>query len=148
MNQCGINMPFEKGHKLAPGGRREGAGRPTKDAEAIKEAFIKKYWEKVGKKHEELLVKYFNSDDAPRDVIKKIIPDAKDPEQTAPTFITNFIQFNNNPLQLPAEDLPTAILVGNGKGDKESCESVASEIRQGQNGLKFHNFTDVPGKRG
>jgi hypothetical protein len=53
---------------------------------------------------------------------------------------------NNDSAQLHAQGVPAAVLEGNGKRDQAGGEGVAEKKREGQNGLKFHNFSDVPGK--
>lgn len=72
---------FQKGHKLAKGGKRPGAGRPTKAELEAKEAALT-VWEKEIKRREEALAKRyvsraFRSDRVLLDLRKARLPDAK-----------------------------------------------------------------------
>ncbi len=76
---------------------------------------------------------------------------AIDKEQVTaqPTAIIHqFIQFTNNQntAQLPTEAVSTPILVGDGRGQEEGGEGMASPFGERQNGLEFHSFTNVRGK--
>jgi hypothetical protein len=68
-------MPFQKGNKY--GGKRAGAGRPTKEAMAIKQAIAEKYWAEVEERIEKLFERYFREKGSARDVINRVVPYAK-----------------------------------------------------------------------
>ena len=71
-------MPFTKGNKLSPGGKKGNkGGRPTKEAAEVKKALIDKYWVEVEKHLDSVMAKYFKAKDAPRDVINRAVPYAK-----------------------------------------------------------------------
>jgi hypothetical protein len=156
-------MRFQKGNKLAKGGKRNPpGGRPTKEQQEIKKAaaeiakeflethvqgFLDSYLDLgTGKVIERLdkngtVVKLVMLDPATvRHAIDKILPDDQ-MELTRP-MVVQFLQFarNHNPAHLPAEELPAPILVGsNGNGDEAGGQGAAPA-------LKFHDFSNV-GKR-
>src|SRR5262245_54955389 len=70
-------MAFPKGNKAASGGKREGAGRPTKQEAEIKKALIAKYWAKVDAELDKILTKYFAEPSNARDIINRVIPYTK-----------------------------------------------------------------------
>jgi hypothetical protein len=130
--QKGFNdksMKFQQGHKFAKGGKRPGAGRPTKEQQEIKkqaaevarefiETHVQKFLDSyldlaAGKVIERLdkdgnVVKLVMLDPATvRHAIDKILPDEQ-MEAAQPIQIT-FLRFGNNPSQLPAEEIPVAI---------------------------------------
>jgi hypothetical protein len=74
-----------------------------------------------------------------RHAIDKILPDDQI-ELTRP-MVVQFLQFarNHNPAQLPAEELPTPILVGSNGNEDEAGRQGAAPT------LKFHDFSN--GKR-
>ncbi len=84
--------------------------------------------------------------------IDKLLPDDRNATIQPTAIIHQFIQFgasapnNQNTLQLPAEGVSAPLLVGDGRGQEEGSAGVASEKRQGQDGLEFHSFTHVRGK--
>jgi hypothetical protein len=156
-------MKFDKGNKAAKGGRRNPpGGRPTKEQQEIKkqaaevarefiETHVQKFLDSyldlaAGKVIERLdkdgnVVKLVMLDPATvRHAIDKILPDDQ-MELTRP-MVVQFLQFarNHNPEQLPAEELPVPILVGNGNGDQAGRQGVAPALR-------FHDFSNAPRKR-
>ena len=108
--------------------------RLLKDADVLYDTYIK--WSKV---------------DAAtiRHAIDKLLPDEQ-PATIQPTAVSfQFVQFtsNNNTLQLPAAPVSAPVLVGDDRRQEEpGREGMTSEERQGQDGLKFHSFTNVPTK--
>lgn len=168
-------MPFQKGHKLSPGGKKGNkGGRPSKEskkiattAAEIAREFIEKNVKPVldsylglakgrwvtrrtltGAKYREWVVDAATTRHFVDKLVPAIKPDDSEPdEQARPVY---FIQFNavNGAVQLPAAPVSNPILVSNGNGHQERGEGVASEIRQGQNGLEFHSFANVSRKRG
>src|SRR5262249_44038909 len=107
-------MAFRVGNKHGKGGRRPGAGRPTKEQAAQKESLR----QAIERKREELANAFSNAylgmalnDPATmRHLVDKLIPDAKQErdEQQQPIQIT-FLRFGNNPSQLPAQEVSVAI---------------------------------------
>ena len=71
-------MKFQKGHKLAKGGRREGAGRPTREQAAEKESFRQALERKREAKAGILADKYYemalNDPATMRHLVDKVIP--------------------------------------------------------------------------
>ena len=108
--------------------------RLHKDADVLYDTYIK--WSKV---------------DAAtiRHAIDKLLPDEQ-PATIQPTAVSfQFVQFtsHNNTLQLPSTPVPATVLVGDdGRQEEPGREGMASEIGEGQDGLKFHSFTNVPAK--
>ena len=127
-------MAFHVGNKHGRGGRRPGAGRPTKEQAAQKESLR----QAIERKREELANAFSNaylgmalSDPATmRHLVDKLIPDAKQErdEQQRPVQI-NFLQFTNDSSQLPAKEVSVAI------------EPVSQENRMIERPeLKFYDF--------
>ncbi len=144
---------FEPGNKAAKGGPREGSGRPSaKELRELLKAVNKARARLVDSvsliegryvhmavdgKHERTTIH------AMENYVKPVTHDIQ------PTAIIHqFIQFTNNQntLQLPPEGVSAPVLVGDGRGEEEGGSGMASEERQGQNGLEFHSFTHVRGK--
>jgi hypothetical protein len=74
----GPGKPFEKGHKLARGGRRDPpGGRPTREEAELKRLLAQKFWAQVEKRIDTLLSKYFREKGVARDVINRVVPYAK-----------------------------------------------------------------------
>src|SRR5262244_2831390 len=100
-------MKFEKGNKLAKGGYRENAGRPTKEEVAERESLRAAIERKREERAAALADKYLEmAEEDPatmRHLVDKVMPDL-DETPPAPQAIT-FIQFNNPP-QLPAKEIP------------------------------------------
>lgn len=146
---------FEPGNKHGKGGKRKGAGRKSaKELKAILKAVNKAQARLVDSvsliearyvhmavdgKHERTTIH------AMENYIKPVSH-----EQQPTAIIHQFIQFSNNQntVQLPAEGVSAPILVSDGRGQEEGGEVLAQEIRQGHDGLEFHSFTHVSGKRG
>lgn len=163
-------MPFQKGNRLGKGGRKKGAGRPSREQAKNKQTAAEIAREYIEQHVQPVLANYLKlangwnetrySDGLPyeafcydgattRHFVDKVLPEIKvsSDEQPRPVY---FIQFNstNGALQLPAEGLPDSILVSNGNGHQERGEGVASEIGKRQDGLEFHSFAHVSRKRG
>lgn len=145
-------MPFQPGHTLSPGGKPGGnGGRPSYKElkETIKacdkaRARLERDVDKIMGSY----LRFVGKDPATaRHAVDKLLPDEQiQPIINAPSI--SFIQFNRNPAQLSAEGLPAAVLDQDGAGMQAGGEGVAQAQRQGQNGLEFHGFANVPGKRG
>ena len=108
--------------------------RLIKDADVLYDTYIK--WSKV---------------DAAtiRHAIDKLLPDEQHTtiQPTAVSF--QFVQFSshNNTLQLSSTPVSAPVLVSDdGRQEEPGREGLASEERERQDGLKFHSFTNVPGK--
>jgi hypothetical protein len=142
-------MPFEKGHKFATGGKREGAGRPSgKELKEIKSA-ADKARAKLEASAGAIMGCYVglassgNDPATTRHAVDKLLPDEKFNPLGAAINI-QFVQYQH-PVQLPAEGLPITILASD--ADQEAgLPSVAPQVGQGQGGIKFHDFQDVPGE--
>src|SRR5262249_14944484 len=128
-------MAFRVGNKHGRGGRRPGAGRPTKEQtaqkETLRQAIERKREEKaaaLAKRNVEMGEK-----DPPtmRHLVDKVMPDL-DETSPAPQAIT-FIQFNNPP-QLPAKEVSVAI-------EHLAPKENRLPESQGQDGVKFLDFT-------
>ena len=80
--------PFPKGNKLAKGGKRPGAGRPTNEAVAVKKLAADMMREYIEKHAQELIEKYVEiakEDPATlRHVIERYLPPAKTEIEAAP----------------------------------------------------------------
>ena len=157
---------FVNGNKAGKGGKRRGAGRKSKEVVQIKKAaaevareyieasvkpVISTYFQLahgrlVNKWHEGQIVgQEFEADPATtRHFIDKLLPDEQADSQR-PLQI-NFVQFDGYSLPLSPARLPVTILAGNGNGHQTRIESLASPEREGQDGLKFHDFKNVPGE--
>jgi len=74
-------MPFQKGHKLAKGGRREGAGRKSAAEKQAQDAFLKALIKERDKRALRLANRYFDfaeQDPATmRHAVDKVIANAK-----------------------------------------------------------------------
>jgi len=146
-------MPFQKGHKLAKGGAREGAGRPTNDEVEERLTLLEALEREEQKRAARLAQRYYEMAEEDPATMRHVV-DGKRPrnaDQQQPTAIIHqFIQFssNQNTLQLPAEAVSAPVLVSDERGQDEGGEVLASEIRQGHDGLEFHSFTNVSRKRG
>jgi hypothetical protein len=161
-------MPFQKGHSY--GGAKPGAGRKPKKELEIKQAaaeiakgFIEKNIKPVLDNYLRLAngwleTRYSENGteydtfvyDGPttRHFVDKVLPNVEKQAPLGTVINVNFVQFQNNqhPAQLQAKDVSAAVLAIDGNGHQASGQGVASQERQGQNGLKFHDFQDVPGE--
>lgn len=143
-------MPFQKGHRLAKGGARPGAGRPSSSEIAIREQ-AKETFEQIirratGAIANHALARLYESDAVLNKLIDKFWPNESIELDQSPRSAV-FIQFNNNPSQLPSETLPVTVLASDGDGeDKECSNGLASEVGKRQDSLKFLDFKNVPRK--
>lgn len=147
---------FQPGHKLAPGGKREGSGRPsTRELKEIAKAAdrARAKLEAAFSRITEQYIRLATKEDAPttRHAMENyVLPVDKYGEQQPGSTTYQFVQFNSHhhTAQLPAEGLPSAVLVGDGRaGEEAGGEVLAPQKRQGQDGPKFHSFAHVPRKR-
>ena len=92
--------PFPKGHKLAKGGKRPGAGRPTKQAAAEKILVAEVMHERIEKRAVELADKYVETaleDPATlRHLIERYLPPAKTEIEAAPRYNVIIETFDPN----------------------------------------------------
>ncbi len=146
-------MQFQPGHKLAKGGAREGGGRPsTRELKEIAKAAnkarlkLEKCMDDIESRYVRLALDGKHERSTIHAMENYVKPVTHDIQPTA--IIHQFIQFTNNQntLQLSAEGLSTPVLVSDGRGQEEGGAGMASEERQGQDGLEFHSFTHVRGK--
>src|SRR5690349_24250444 len=140
-------MPFQPGNKLARGGKRPGAGHPTKERVIARETLREAIERLRDERAAEISATYFGmaaSDPATmRHLIDKAIPDKA---ALQPAGITvNVVQFDHNQhsISLHTQELPAPVLAGNGERDNAGGEDMASEERQGQNRLEFRYSLDV-----
>jgi len=143
-------MQFQKGHKLAKGGARENAGRPTND-EKLELITLAQAIEREGQKRAaRLAYRYYEMAEEDPATMRHVVDGTrlKNGEQQSISTTYQFIQFNNqNSLQLPAEGLPSPILVSDDERAQEAGgNDLASSQRQGQNGVEFCHFSNVPRK--
>src|SRR5690349_7253940 len=162
-------MPFQKGHKLATGGRREGAGRPSKARIVEREAMAERLEAKWDRRAEEsakatlrLALGWSEARQDPftgelREVwrydsrIHQAVLDRlwrkPEPEAAKSGITVNIAlaQYNphRHPLPLHTQELPAPVLAGNGERDNAGSEGMASEERQGQDRLEFRYSLDV-----
>src|SRR5215510_14482469 len=103
-------MKFQQGHKFAKGGKRPGAGRPSKAQLAERETLRAAIERKREARANDLADKYFEmamtDPSTMRHLVDKVMPDV-DETPPAPQAIT-FIQFNADSPQLPATEIPVA----------------------------------------
>src|SRR6476659_1767515 len=144
-------MQFQPGHKLAKGGKRPGAGRPSKGKKAaaqIVREIIEGNAQRLATQYiKRALDKY--GDRVLCHAIDKLLPD--DQVAAPPAIIHQFIQFSshNNSAQLSAEGLSGAVLVGDDRaGQETSGNDLASPFRKRQDGIEFRSFTNVSRERG
>jgi hypothetical protein len=139
-------MPFQQGNQEHKKRRRvTGGGRKSnKHLEAIQTAteIIKATLETdIHRLARHYAARTRKSDKVLIHAIDKLMPD----EHASPDRAVNiqFVQYNHHPAQLPAEGVSVAVLESNGNGQAGRI-SLASPERQGQNGIKFSDFEDVP----
>ncbi len=146
-------MLFEPGNKAAPGGKREGAGRPRKGqmaASQLVKMVIEANATKLANQYiKRALDKY--GDRVLCHAIDKLLPNDNVTAQPT-TIIHQFIQFgapsDSDSIQLHPEELPSPVLGGDDTGAKEAGgNDMASEKRQGQDSIEFSSFAVLPGKR-
>ncbi len=148
-------MQFQPGHKLAKGGARPGAGRPSKGKKAasqlVKEIIEANATKLATQYIKRALDKY--GDRVLCHAIDKLLPD--DNVTAQPTAITyQFIRFganaaDQNSSQLSTEGLSGAVLVGDDRtGQEESGHDLASPFGERQNSVEFCNFSNVSRERG
>jgi hypothetical protein len=136
-------MPFKKGERLPnQGGKREGAGRPTKEQVAEKESFRQALERKREERAEELAGAYYDmalADPATmRHAVDKVLPSLTEENIIAPPII-NFLQFSSP--QLPSREISAPVLVDTGNGDQAGRQGAAPAVR-------FRDFSNnVPEKR-
>jgi len=144
-------MQFQPGHKLAKGGKRPGAGRPSKGKKAaaqIVREIIEGNAQRLATQYiKRALDKY--GDRVLCHAIDKLLPDNQ--VAVPPAIIHQFIQFtsHNNSAQLSPEGLSGAVLVGDDRaGQEASSNDLAQEIGKRSNGIEFRSFTNVSRERG
>ena len=112
-------MKFEKGNKLAEGGKRNPpGGRPTKAQAAEKESFRQALERQREERAQELASAYYDTalaDPATlRHCVDKVLPTLTEENIIAPPII-NFLIFSSS--QLPPREILAPVLVGNGRGE-------------------------------
>jgi hypothetical protein len=142
--------PFQPGNKLAKGGARPGAGRPSK-AEKQELLTLAKAIEQEGLRRAARLAKrYYEMAEADPPTMRHVVDGTRvnNGQQQSNSTTYQFIQFNNNQnsVQLPPEGIPTTVLVSDERGQEESGKVLASPIGEGQDGPQFHSFAHVSRK--
>lgn len=103
----------------------------------LAEGWMQKCFTDEGHEYEE-----FRYDSATtRHFVDKILPN--ETFDTQRPLVINFVKFDHT-VQLQAAGVSATVLAGNGKGHQAIGQGVASPERQGQDGLKFLDFEDVP----
>jgi hypothetical protein len=140
---------FQKGNKLAKGGARPGSGRPSAEKLTLLQALEIEEQKRAAR----LAKRYYEMAEQDPATMRHVV-DGKRPrnaaEQQPTAIIHQFIQFSNNQntLQLPTEELSGAVLGSDDSAAQEAgSDDLAPEKRQGQNGIEFRSFANVPGKR-
>lgn len=136
---------FEPGNKLAKGGARPGSGRPPKGKQTAAElvrTIIEGNAKKLSDQYIERALGKFGSDRVLCHAIDKLLPNEQTSVQT-PSITINYIRFDNT-VELQAKELPVTVLASDAIREESGRPSLASPGGQGQNGVKFHNFKDVP----
>jgi hypothetical protein len=140
---------FKPGNKLAKGGKREGAGRPSLEKLTLL------HWLEIEEERraERLARRYYEMAEEDPATMRHVV-DGKRPrngEQQPTTIIHQFIQFgasNPDSIQLHPEELPSPVLGGDDAGAEEAGgNDMAPAVRQGQDSIEFCSFANVPGKR-
>ncbi len=133
------------------GGYRENAGRPTIDEQIERITLLQALEREEERQALKLAKRYYQMAHEDPATMRHVVDGkrVKNGEQQPTAIIHQFIQFTNNqnPIQLPAEGVSTPVLVSDGRGEEEGGQGMASEERQGQDGLEFHTFANVPAKR-
>ena len=135
---------FQKGNKLAKGGARPGSGRPSAEKLTLLQALEIEEQKRAAR----LAKRYYEMAEQDPATMRHVV-DGKRPrnaaEQQPIAVIHQFIQFSNNQntLQLPAKAVSAPVLDSDERGQEESSEVLAQEIRQRQDGLEFYHFTNV-----
>jgi len=145
-------MPFEVGNQDHAKRLVRRGGRPLKakrEAAQIVKDILQANAQKLSRQYiKRALDKY--GDRVLCHAIDKLLPD--DHATTQPTTIIHqFIQFgasDPNTIQLHPEELPSPVLGSDDSGAQEAGgNDMASEVRQGQDGVEFRSFANVSGKR-
>ena len=149
-------MPFQKGHKLAPGGPRPNAGRPTKEEAAEKLSFLQALNRERDRRALRLAKRYYDMAEQDPSTMRHAVDEVrlKNVAAEPAAVIHQFIQFNTaaasnqNPLQLSATTVSAPVLVSDERGrEEQGGEGLAPAQREGQDGPQFHSFSNVPAKR-
>ena len=121
-------MPFKKGERLPnQGGYRANAGRPTKEEKHETLTLLQALAREEQRRAARIAKRYYDmADEDPatmRHVVDGVRPRNADSGPALPA-VYNFIQFNNNSLQLPSEKLSSPVLIGDGTGTEETGGDV------------------------
>ncbi len=144
---------FEPGNKLATGGKREGAGRPSNDEIRERLTLLQALEIEEQRQALKLAKRYYEMAHEDPATMRHVVDGkrVKNGEQQPTAIIHQFIQFgasNPDPIQLSAEELSSAVLGGDDTGAKEAGgNDLAPAKRQGQDSIEFSSFANVPGKR-
>lgn len=142
---------FEPGNKLAKGGKREGAGRPTNEQKEELLTLAQAIEREGQRRAARLAHRYYEMAEQDPATMRHVVDGTRVRNGAEPTAIIHqFIQFtsNQNTLQLPAETVSAPVLVSDERGQDKGSEVLASEIGERHDGLEFHSFTNVSRKRG
>jgi hypothetical protein len=128
-------MPFQPGNQEYS--KRKVDGRPTDAEVRIRQEIIARYWKEAKKREDKLIKRYFAAKDAPRDVINRLIPYAKNLEDQPKPAVSIQIAGYINTVQLQPEGLPAPVLVCDAE-EEQSGTVLAPAKRQGQDVSKLH----------
>ncbi len=144
---------FEPGNKLATGGKREGAGRPSNDEIRERLTLLQALEIEEQRQALKLAKRYYEMAHEDPATMRHVVDGkrVKNGEQQPTAIIHQFIQFgasNPDPIQLPAEELPSAVL---GSDDTAAQEAGSNDLapakRQRQDSVEFRSFANVPRER-
>jgi hypothetical protein len=124
-------MKFQKGHKFAKGGKRPGAGRPSKaqlaERESLRQAIEREREERAGVLAARYVEMAQEDPATMRHLVDKVLPDEPTEWAQQPPQIT-FINFADmRPSQLPPKDISITVS-RNAGGDQKSKEYAAPLI--------------------
>jgi hypothetical protein len=143
-------MPFQPGNKY--GGPKPNSGRPRKKEIEAKQTAAEVVRRVLELNAERISTRYVErilgeaGDKVLTHAIDKLLPDEQ-PQFQAPIFNITFATYqHHNSSQLQAQDISATVLASDGQDGEAGRKSLAPPQRQGQDGLKFHDFSDVPGE--
>jgi len=142
---------FQKGNSF--GGYRENAGRYTKEEKEEVLTLAQELEREKQRRARRIAKRYYDMAEEDPPTMRHVIDGERlNNGQQSINTIHQFIQFtnNHNSPQLSPEGLSAAILVGDDRGEAQEAggNDLASEKRQGQNGIEFRSFANVSRERG
>lgn len=144
---------FEPGNKLAKGGKREGAGRPTRDEVRERLTLLQALEIEEQRQALKLAKRYYEMAHEDPATMRHVVDGkrVKNGEQQPTAIIHQFIQFgasDPNTIQLHPEELSSPVLGGDDPATQEAGgNDLAPPIRQGQDSIEFSSFAVLPRER-